>query len=70
MCSTVSSSFLQEKAKDLVYEYSNCFYNRPNNSFLSYDMVNLETTYYSWLYEDIQSKKEEDTVEHICLTCD
>lgn len=66
----IKNKFLQEKAKDLVYEYSNCFYNRPNKPFLTYDMVNLETTYYTWLYEDIQSKKEEETVEHICLTCD
>ena len=49
----IKDSFLRERAKDLIHEYSNCFYNRPHKTFLTYDMLNLETVYYTWLYEDI-----------------
>lgn len=69
----IKDTFLRGKAKDLVYEYSNCFYNRPKQSNLSYDTVNLENIYYTWLYEDIQYKhkeEEEEVVDHVCLVCD
>ena len=69
----IKDTFLRGKAKDLVYEYFNCFYNRQRETILSYHTVTLENIYYTWLYEDIHyihKEEEEETVDHVCLVCD
>jgi hypothetical protein len=58
---------LSESAKDLVYNYCNVFCEEPK--FLSYNTVYLETTFYTWLYEEMpemtknfkEKEKEKDT---------
>lgn len=42
--------YLQDKAKNLAYNYCNTFSNTPE--FLSYGKMDLETVYYKWLYEE------------------
>ena len=41
---------LRNKAEDLVEIYSYTFYKNPEN--YTYDLLDLETTFYKWLYFD------------------
>lgn len=42
---------LKLRARDLIDTYSHKFYKEP--TYISYDLVDLETFYYKWLYENI-----------------
>ena len=45
---------LRKKARNLVKEYCKRFYTLPK--YLSYDDVDLETTFYKWLYEEVNQE--------------
>lgn len=40
----------KEQAINMIECYSNLFYNEPE--FVSYKLVDLETVFYTWLYEE------------------
>lgn len=46
---------MQDIASNLIFEHSKCFFEKSSESFLSYEDLDLETTYYEWLYEDIEN---------------
>lgn len=47
--------FLKNKAYNLIEQYHSLFYEEPKK--LTYDLLDIETTYYKWLYEDDYSNK-------------
>ena len=47
--------YLKDRAVDLTEHYSQCFACEP--AILTYRLVDLEETYYKWLYEDQQQRR-------------
>ena len=48
-------NYLKDRALDLVEQYTECFQEEPE--ILSYRLVDLEETFYRWLYEDQEQRR-------------
>jgi len=48
-------NYLKDRALDLVEHYTECFQNEPK--ILTYRLVDLEETFYRWLYEDNEQRR-------------
>jgi len=48
-------NYLKDRALDLVHHYGRCFEDNPET--LSYRTLDLEETFYKWLYEDQQHRR-------------